>query len=188
MPSTTRPRDSQRQRVYDSETAAGLYGPSIKFKTLDEIETYLDKVTGSAWFRRRWVNVGRSPMFGFALFEQKTWTLGDGRGRRRASGGMYDMKFPVSSRYQHIVLHELAHHIVERTYGPRVHPWHGWQFCAVLLELVTHEMGADAGKRLDAEFKAHKVRFRARRKRVMTDEQRQAAGERLAAARAARAA
>jgi hypothetical protein len=49
---STRTRDFQRQRVYDAELAA-LPKDTVG-ATLKEVQAYADKITGYAWFRRRW--------------------------------------------------------------------------------------------------------------------------------------
>jgi hypothetical protein len=61
------------------------------------------------------------------------------------------------------------------------------EICHVYLDLVRKFMGAEAHAALKASFKAHGVKYTCPRpRRQMTEEQRQAARERLAAARAKR--
>jgi putative metallohydrolase (TIGR04338 family) len=183
----TRPRDSQRSKLYAAENAVFNYGQNPRagrrFTTLDEIDAYLLKVTGSAWFKRRWPVVGANGHWG-----SKTWRLKDGRGSRTPKGGMMSMSFPRGSRYEAIILHELAHHICERYNGYERTAWHGWQYCAILLELVTHELGEETGDALRLEFKRRNVRFRKPRrnnaKAPLTEEEKQVLRDRLAAYRA----
>ena len=55
-------QDSQRQKLYDAETYAIKrmqleFEEGIKeFSSLEEIQKFVDKLTTSAWFRRRWVH------------------------------------------------------------------------------------------------------------------------------------
>jgi uncharacterized membrane protein len=61
---------------------------------------------------------------------------------------------------------------------------HGWQFAETYLLLVRHVMGVDAHDRLKAQFKEHRVRFREpKKRRELSEEQRQALRERLYEAR-----
>jgi hypothetical protein len=99
------------------------------------------------------------------------------------------IKMPLWSRSKAVIIHEIAHHCSDEAHGTRDVAAHGWQFAATLLELVTHEMGADIGTELKASYKAKKVRHKAPRQRApITDEQRAVLIERMAVARAARAA
>ena len=58
--------------------------------------------------------------------------------------------------------------------------WHGWEFCAVLIDVVHAFMGKVAADTLRESFKLHGVRFKPKRKRKVTPEML----EHLAAARA----
>ena len=80
--------------------------------------------------------------------------------------------------------HELSHLL-----QPSGSAAHGWQFCSIELRLVRHFLGKEAYDKLKAEFKAGRVRFtKPRAKRELTPEQRAVLGERMAVARAAKAA
>ena len=170
------PRDSQRQKVYDSEDVLGpVEWPGQEhFVTVSEMQSYVDRLIASAWFQRRW--------------KIRAVEVRDGRGRRSAAsndrGGYITM--PVGMRYEEVVLHEIAHQIVGRTIGHRNVQAHGREFCQVLLELVGHKLGADAKRALKSEFQRRKVKHTKARK-PMGAEQRAAAAERLAVARAAKA-
>ncbi len=173
-----RPRDSQRSRLYAAEQAVGGYGSNggQPLPTMADIEAYLDKLTSSAWFRRRWDRVYPG-----------TYRLRNGAGNRKATGGMNDLTYPRWSRYEWMVLHELAHHIVERHSGSSTQAWHGWMFCSVLLELVEHAFGAEMAKRFKAEMKKRNVKYtKPRAKQPMSEERKAQLREQLAAARAVR--
>ena len=87
---------------------------------------------------------------------------------------------PAWSRDEAIVLHELAH-----CFNARINGWvmvqsHGWEYCAIYLQLTLYVMGREAHDVLKAAFKANRVRFTAPRKgRKLTPEQREAAIARL---------
>ncbi len=110
----------------------------------------------------------------------------DGRGRSNAGGCADYITLPLWARQTRTILHELAHLIADRKYARRNIAGHGWQFCAIYLDLVRFVMGLEAGDALKASFKTHKVRYREPTKRNMTPEQRQAAADRMAMARAAK--
>lgn len=173
----TRERDSQRSKVYRAEGASKVKGKFLG--TIPEIEAYLERVFSHEWFRRHFPHARR-------------FTVKDGRGRRAAGGSGYGFRavitMPKWSRFETIILHELAHGLTELEWG-RGTAWHGWEFCETFLKLVYHYMGREAGDKLKASFKEHRVRFRKpRRGRKLTPEQREAAVARLAAAREAKAA
>ena len=122
--------------------------------------------------------------------------LKDGAGSRRAAskGSLYyydddlgyrpTFRFPRWSRNRWVVLHEAAHWMV--SHGVEAH---GWQYAECLLWLYRQVGGLAAAEALEAAYKKHRVKYRKpRAKRQLTPEQRQAAIERLALARAARAA
>lgn len=139
--------------------------------TLPEIEAYVWKLVKSAWFQRRW-SIPALPQ------------IEDGRGSRRARGGMSRLQFPRWSRYEMVVLHELAHFVTIRTYGHYGAAAHGREYCAIYLELVEHMMGTGAAADLRDAFKAHGVKYKP--KRELSPERREALrehGRRLAAAR-----
>jgi putative metallohydrolase (TIGR04338 family) len=176
-------RDSQRKRVYTAERAAfpdcsETSDPTLP--TVEDIERYVKKVWGSkrvqAAFPRSTLHYSRVP------------EVADGRGCRRAIAyGTYQITIPKWARREWVVLHELAHIIVERE---RLHPKneiadHGWHFCEVYLKLVLYMMGREAHDALKASFKKHKVKFtQPRERKPISDEQRAVLAARLAAARA----
>lgn len=175
-----RARDTQRSRLYASENFLQSRGP--RYETVDEMQAYVDRLLRSAWFKRRWPRTAGGGI-----------EVRDGRGRSRACAttdwAQRIIKMPRWSRSQAVVLHEIAHHCTDEAHGVRDVAAHGWQFAATLLELVTHEMGAEAGQDLRASYKAKNVRHKAPRKRKpLTDEQRAVLRERMAVARAAKAA
>lgn len=161
----TKPRDSQRLKVYRAE---GVLRNGKRFESVGEIQSYVDKLVSSAWFRHHYPLVPRIK-------------VKDGRGRTRAGGspsGRF-ITMPQWSRVEAVVLHEVAH-VVAPDDGVA---WHGWEFCAEFLKLVRHQMGQEAHDKLKASFRQQKVRFTAPRTRNLTDEQRQVLRDRLAQVR-----
>ena len=84
---------------------------------------------------------------------------------------------------------QLCHLIVQHDYrckGPKP-AWHGWEFCQTYLKVVGNVMGPEARDALKASFKEEKVRFTPpRKKRELTEEQKQILRARMAVARAAK--
>jgi len=173
----TTTRDTYRSKVYAAENAAfqesfGIKvpeGASAKAKwnavtkswpnalggqrieTVPEIQAYVDKLTNSAWFKRRWPNTSYRGI-----------VVKDGRRARRASGGFGCISFPRWSRVEWVILHELAHCLAGQRGG-----WHGQPFCKVYIELVTHQLGKESGDALKRELRARRVPLRERKKRIV---------------------
>ena len=167
----TRARDTQRSKLYAAESV--VHGD--KFESVADMQRYVDKLVGRAWFKRRWPNV-------------TSIEVRDGRGRSRAGaysrGGYITM--PRWSRYEEVVLHEVAHIVTDYQHGTNLAA-HGWQFAHNLIELVHYHMGKDEADKMKASFRKAKVRFSEPKKRApLSDEQRSANIERLAKARASR--
>lgn len=162
-------RDSQRQKVYDAEKVIRRQGRS--FSSIEEMQTYCDRLTGSAWFSRRW----------------SVTKIVVQRGREGTSAWANAMRriinMPTWAWTEDVVLHEISHILTERKYGKVAA--HGREFARTYLELVRHQMGKEHGDRLRDSFRQHKVKF-TKPRAPMTPEQREAAAERLAAARAAK--
>lgn len=193
---STRPRDSQRQKVYVAENRATRWTgtPRSELMTISECQAYIDKVLASKWLRSQADLRSRLA----AIDKRGGVAVIAGRGGANATfdvrysqswGEVYRETRPsislgVRTRQPYLLLHELSHIL-----QPSGSAFHGWEFCDILLRLVRHFLGADLHARLKAEFKAERVRFTApRAKREMSPEQRALLTQRLAAARAAKAA
>ena len=164
-------RDSQRQKVYDAERRAF---PQMFRRQLpadhDQMQAVIDAITQSAFWRKLCARSRRIPRK-VELVRAK---------QRNAWANSYSISIPIRMRSVPLLLHELAHAAAP------VAASHHWVFCAIYLELVRHYMGNDWAKKLRAEFKAERVRYTPKRKRHMSEEQKEALRERLATARAAR--
>lgn len=166
-------RDNQRQKVYDSEHGVD-HGKT--FVTVEECQAYVDRVLTR---KRLQTKFSRFP---------KQIEVHPGVGRRIACAqvlyGMRVIKLPKWARTELVILHEIAHHVAQ-TDG---RDWaHSWKFCHIHLALVREMMGREVETALRSEFRQRRVRYtEPRTKRPLSEEQRVAAADRLAAAREAR--
>jgi putative metallohydrolase (TIGR04338 family) len=171
-------RDSQRAKVYKAENAAFAHSPLSSAPTLPsipDIEIYIAKV---------WSSKRVQALFASPSEASRPPRVGDGRGRRSACAFTNEIRMPLSTRREWVVLHELAHVINRR--GSEIVAGHGWEFCATYLQLVLYMMGREHHDALKREFKARRVQFtEPRKKRSLTLEQKTALAERLRAGRLA---
>lgn len=163
-----KPRDSRRQKLYSSEWAIIAKfrdDPKVYRKKplepmrVEEVQKYYDKLTGSAWWLRRYGRV-------------RIW-VGDGRGRSRACcsgfGPYYEIRLPRWARRDWVViLHELSHAATIQLHGLTRVAAHGREFAAIQLELVRKELGYEVWKALRQSFLDHGVQFK--KKRRMSEE------------------
>lgn len=159
------PRDSQRSRLYDAEhvlrglrvsTAATRHltdsvrssnryvlrdgqPQALYYPSTESVQDYVDAVTATAWFRRRW---------GYHRIDVTHAHGGS------SHGGFGHIEMGVEHRRSEaVILHEIAHNLSPFTYA-----FHGPEFAGVLVTLVKHVMGAEHAKALRESFKAKRVR------------------------------
>lgn len=167
-------RDSQREKLYRAEIEGLKDFRGREFETIGEVEAYYRDLLRQVWFGRT---------FGRTVRAVKVY---DGRGRRSAChrgtiNGCAMICLPRWSRFEAVVLHELAHALVPSAdcFAP-----HGREFAEKFLRLVRNRLGPDAECSLKAAFKKHHVKYKP--KKIMTAESLAALRERgrlLAAAR-----
>lgn len=138
----TRPRDSQRLKVYKSEWA--VRSTARRFDSTAAAQAFVDGVTGTAWFQARW---------GQRSIEVRGCSGGGATGNPRT--GRINVGTP--SRNDQVLLHEIAH-IVQ----PRGTAWHGAEFCATLLALWAHDISATSAAELRAQYVARRVKHKVR--------------------------
>ena len=166
--------DNQRSKVYGAEGVLSKYKSKTGEKifgdapTTKQCKAYMEKVVSYEWFTARW-HIS-TPSY----VEGNSPIVGDGQGRRKAcwQASSYEIKLPHWARTEAVILHEMAHWIVDvakvpprdgsvrfwETQYPANHAAHGVEFAAVLLELVRLQLGADAAKALKASYKARRVK------------------------------
>lgn len=180
---SSRPRDSQRSKVYKAERT--IKAGKDRLETVAEMEKWITNLCKQKRIRSHFPELRRS------------FDVEDGRGRRAAGGSTWGITMPRWSRSKLVILHEMAHVVIERRYtirAPRVNgKWviqvavHGREYCAVYLKLVHLALGKAAMEELKAAFKAQRVRYTPPRpKRPLSPERREQLRTQLAAARAAK--
>ena len=185
---TSRPRDSQRSKVYKAERRMASWDKN-RLETIPEVERWIRKLSKQTRLQTHFPELTRREV-----------EVSDGRGRRSAAGNESGIWLPRWGRFKLVILHELAHVITERRLRAEapyigITGWkvkqgavHGWVFCAVYLKLVHLGIGKAQADELKGHFKALKVRFtEPRKKRPMSEERRAQLREHLQLARAARA-
>lgn len=158
-------RDSQRSKLYAAEQAAfGQLVDPVGSQTVEEVQAYVDRVVGSKTWERLSRRLGWRPVQP-VRFE----SFPGGRGAE-AYPKLGIVRAVERARKRWIILHELAHVLV----GPGVN--HHWPFARTYADLVAVFMGSGYRDRLEAEFKARRVRHRA--PRYVSPEERAALAER----------
>lgn len=172
-------RDSQRQKVYDSEYAFRDAGHSRKFKDITDAQKYIDRIERSSWFAKTFPTVKR---------HVKVTYKG---GSRWANGGYGKISLPRAGWYwagnDVVVLHELAHNLTpgvmelgmctgmgDKKCGWHTEPGthmvtgrpaaHGPEFTRIFLDLVRRFMGKDAYEALRGEYRKRRVKVGVRSK------------------------
>jgi putative metallohydrolase (TIGR04338 family) len=141
-------RDSQRQRVYDSEAEfEKTVGSGQQFRNKDEVQAYLFNLMGSNWYQTQWPKAPRT----ITVRLNAIWA--------RSSGGRTKIRISKGSMDEITVLHELAHSITGKEGG-----WHGRTFCINFLKLIRKKLSVTAEESMKACFKKHKVKFRPKRR------------------------
>jgi len=169
-----KPRDSQRQKLYDAELK--VFGDSTgrrpvedDLATVAQMQAFVDKLMASAWWARRWPRV-------------RCIEVRPGFGHSRATGSFWSkvVQMPKWARSRNVLVHEIAHCVSSPMEGGA----HGWFFASNYLDLVEHVFGKATADELRASFKEHRVKYTApRAKRVLTSEEREVLVDRLAQAR-----
>lgn len=94
-----------------------------------DAQSFVDHVTGTAWFQRRWPKVRSVEV---RMSRDKRWATADGRVIRLPSWALGELT----------ILHELAHCCVGEVKGD----WHSERFARAEVDLVRRFMGPDAAR------------------------------------------
>ncbi|MFN2503864.1 MAG: hypothetical protein ABR540_06490 [Acidimicrobiales bacterium] len=111
--------------------------------TVGHLQAYVDELASAEWFRARW--------------NERKFEVRPGHGHRRATASQSGvLQFPIWSRSELVVLHEVAHCLVPVTSAA-----HGPEYAGVLISLVRRHMGPGPGQALEETFLRHRVRWSA---------------------------
>ena len=150
-------RDSQRQRLYDAENEFRKLISYESFKDIEETRKFIEKVWNSKFTRKHFPIVTRHPCPYVA----------DGRGTTWARGGLRRINLPAGwARNKIVALHELSHSVT-------IHnniPIHGREFAAAMLLLLNHFIGKKESKLLKQVFRKRGVKFRPKKKIIISFE------------------
>ncbi len=142
-------RDQQRQRVYKAEEC--LKKVSKRFNEIKDVKALFEQIFNADWFKQQFPKV-------------QNYSIGDGRRRRKANGYSYGhnnddgiitvrVNLPRWSRWEFIILHEIAHGL-----QPRNSSGHGKEFCGIYLWLVSQVMSEEAYLLLWRSFGEHNIK------------------------------
>jgi putative metallohydrolase (TIGR04338 family) len=177
--------DSQKQKLYNAEHAArikdveiGHAGMAVAERTR-AAQRFVNRVLKRRYVQRHYdaspirvePSQGHATRYAYAQGAISTITL--------PSGGM------DWACTEMVVLHEMAH-IFHYRRSHNQGRSHDWEFAAIFIDLVRNVMGKETADDLAKQFKRFKVRYKKPQKRNLTPEQRAAAAQRVAKARAVR--
>ena len=167
-----RERDNQRSKVYAAERILDTRTFLEEIPDFKDCEKLINKITKSRYVQNKYPRVPEK--VDVIAKRSGGWSF--------ANSSRNYIKLSKYGQRNWIVIHEVAHIVSKRTYGIHI-AGHGWQFAKVYLDLVRHFMGKDAHAALKESFKSHRVRTRQKKKRILTDEQKEQLRQRMAYAR-----
>jgi hypothetical protein len=154
-----RRRDSQRQRAYASERAAGHFHPRYRLPSFAATEALTWEIAAK-----------------YGADDLQEVVYNSRRGGAQAVG-RWRIEYGPEGLNVRTILHEVAHLLAP---GDR----HGRTWARVYLDMVRRELGAEEARRLKAEFVKRKVKHtRERRLSLAARERLAERGRQLAAAR-----
>ena len=183
------PNDRQRQEVYTAERAVdwSVFGADENLEELEAVWAYVDKFMQRKSFERRYIQTHtrfnrtrygwkskpiREYRYSNWGYKQQPYIVGNSNGRLHGieikptskGGWANDSTIALNkwARQKYVILHELAHVIDWNENGETgkiYHQGHGWQFCAIYLQLIFMAFGYEAKKALREEFKKHGVKY-----------------------------
>ena len=134
----TRPRDSQRARLYRAE---GEVDTGRRLPTVDKMQAYVDGLLCADWFLTRW--------------GERTLEVRPGFGHRRATANEHGvLQMPKWARTELVLLHEVAHCLTPVTVAS-----HGPEYAGVLVALARRAMSPGTAQSLEDAFARHRVKW-----------------------------
>jgi len=168
----TKPRDGQRQRLYDAQRLAGFYSVG-ETMTIKEAQKFVNQVLS----HKRTRTLFNQYRFEFSTYPSKILVeAGSGNHatiRTRNWQTVRLIRLNKWGRNKFIVLHEIAHHI---TWGRESH---GAEFADVLLQFTTRYLGKPDADRLANAFNEKRVRVMSKSKKARVPRKREITSARL---------
>jgi hypothetical protein len=171
----TKPRDGQRQKVYDAQKDGGFYKVE-SVMTIKEAQKFVNQVlshqkTKKLYYKYRFSNSSLFPTKivveagsgSHATMRYRDWEL------------VRLIRLRKSGRNKFIVLHEIAHHI---TWGRESH---GPEFADVLLQFTSRYLGKAEGDKLASAFHNKRVRVMGKSGKARVPRKREIESARLVA-------
>jgi hypothetical protein len=142
---TNRPRDGQRQKVYNAENAAVTMGEFVSFA---QQVVFVREVESSTFWQS---------LVGYEVIEIKQAKIGADKSSARYS--TWSVTFAQNSfhRSKHVVLHEMAHLMTYKLHKGVA--GHGPEFCGILIELTREFRGDDIADKLIDSFHMFNVKY-----------------------------
>ena len=170
----TKPRDGQRQRLYDAQRLAGFYDKG-EVMTIKEAQKFVNQVISHKKTRQ----LHGKYRFQFSIYPTKIVVeAGSGNHatmRHRDWEVVRLIRLSKAGRNKFIVLHEIAHHI---TWGRESH---GPEFADVLLQFTTRYLGKPEADKLANAFNEKRVRVMTKTKKARVPRKREIESARLVA-------
>ena len=170
----TKPRDGQRQRLYDAQRLAGFYDTG-EVMTIKEAQKFVNQVLS----HQKTKKLFEQYRFQFSTFPSKILVeAGNGNHatiRSRNWETVRLIRLNKFGRNKFIVLHEIAHHI---TWGRESH---GAEFADVLLQFTTRYLGKPDADRLANAFNVKRVRVMTKTKKARVPRKREITSAKLVA-------
>ena len=170
----TKPRDSQKQRLYDAQRLAGFYDTG-EVMTIKEAQKFVNQVLSHQKTKKLhkeyafWASVYPSKIIveagsgNHATIKTRNWET------------VRLIRLTKSGRNKFIILHEIAHHIV---WGRESH---GAEFADVLLQFTTRYLGKPDADKLANAFNKKRVRVMTKSKKARVPRKRETESARLVA-------
>jgi hypothetical protein len=170
----TKPRDGQRQRLYDAQRLGGFYDTG-EVMTIKEAQKFVNQVLSHQKTKKLHENY----RFQFSTYPSKIIVeAGSGNHatiRNRNWEVVRLIRLNKTGRNKFIILHEIAHHI---TWGRESH---GAEFADVLLQFTTRYLGKPDADKLANAFNDKRVRVMTKSKKARVPRKREIVSARLVA-------
>ena len=170
----TKPRDSQKQRLYDAQRLAGFYDTG-EVMTIKEAQKFVNQVLS----HQKTKKLHKQYAFLASVYPSKIIVeAGSGNHatmRNRNWETVRLIRLNKFGRNKFIVLHEIAHHI---TWGRESH---GAEFADVLLQFTTRYLGKPDADKLANAFNEKRVKVMTKSNKPRVPRKREITSARLVA-------